>query len=108
MSDNNIWDERAELGLVRYILISGEGITNRFLGMGITATGRLYDLAKSSAIKGAESVTVQNDWSNNCDLVFKGAALLDFLREYYPEYYQKNTDGIVPDAEYSINCVDLS
>ncbi|HQM02137.1 MAG TPA: hypothetical protein PLH98_16550 [Ruminococcus flavefaciens] len=90
----------------RYIYISGKGIINHFLGMGISDICRLYELAQSGAVTNAENINI--NYSYNCDLMFKGVELLKFLDEYYPEYYAKYSAYIVPNETYKISAVDYS
>ena len=40
----------------RYIYISGKGIINHFLGMGVSDICRLYELAQSGAVTNAEAM----------------------------------------------------
>ena len=90
----------------RYTSINGKGITNPYLGMGIDAVGKLYDLAQSGKITTAKSIKL--DYGYNCDIVFKGSDMLKFLQEYYPEYLEKNSPEIIPNEIYSVATVDYS
>lgn len=94
--------------LVRYIKIMGKGIKVPYLDMGLTATEKLYNLAKDGKIKNAESIKIE--WEYNCDIVFKGSELIKFLQEYYPEYLDKNSNenDIDPNENYQVSAFDYS
>lgn len=90
----------------RYAAITGKGISCPYLGMGIDAVSKLYDLAQSGKITSAESIKI--DYGCNCDIVFKGNDMLKFLQEHYPEYLEKYSPEIIPDEIYNVAAVDYS
>ena len=92
--------------MVRYIYISGEGITNHYLGMGISDVSKLYKLAENGKIENAESIKIECCY--NCDIVFKGANLLEFIQKHFPEYLENNTIDINSDETYKVSAIDLS
>lgn len=90
----------------RYVSITGKGITSPFLGMGVDAVRKLYDIAQSGKITTSESIKL--DYEYNCAIVFKGSEILKFLQEYYPEYFGENSPDIILDEFYSVTAIDFS
>lgn len=90
----------------RYIYLSGKGIDENYLGVGIDAVLKLYRLAENGSITNAESVEV--DYCANCELVFKGKELMNFLQEHFPEYLENNTVDIDPDDIYRVAGIDFT
>lgn len=107
MNENYIYDDFLEsVPAERFVTIKGEGIENGLLDIGFSAVIKIYEMAEKNEIPYAESIELS--YCANCDVTFKGANLLLFLREYYPKEIPRFSDKINPDSDYTLLCIDFS
>lgn len=107
MSENYIYDDFLEgVPFTRYIQICGDGLENKIIDSGFDAVIKIYEMAERNEIPYAENIELS--YCANCDVTFKGANLLLFLKEYYPDEVQELSDKINPDSDYTLLCIDFS
>ena len=97
-------DSDGNLSLTYDVGVYSSGKRVLSLGNGYSAVSRFADIADAGI---PEATELEELWANNYKVRFTGSGLRAFLEKNYPEVANE-LQGIDPDAEYLIDCYDMS